>query len=326
MAVEVTVVSPASRARPAVILVDDEELYLRALLEDYRRRGFAVTVRRDMRGGEQAYRELRRQGRSPVLVVDLIQPGDDGGYLGGLDLLRRLRPSPEAEVIALADSQAAWLGTVACSLGARRTVTKPDLRRAEPEHLDAAMHRFLDEVAGRRRQPTATRPGHRAVGSMNDGLLLGALEEMRHLQDRPSVLLLVMRFAAEVVSRGVLYEVGGDRLQVLGRFGLPDSGPEGEDLPLERDTLPGRAFWSGRLEKAQGTDLVTLMPVLPTPRPCEAMALPVLGTDGVAAVIYGDSGSATDGLPDLAALSALAATASLALRGRSDRVGVPAIV
>ena len=68
------------------------------------------------------------------------------------------------------------------------------------------------------------------------------------------------------------------------------------------------------MQKAQGADLVTLMPALPTPRPCEAMALPVLGTDGVAAVVYGDSGSATERLPNLGALSAVAATASLALR------------
>ena len=314
--------SPGSRARPAVILVDDEELYLRALIDDYRRRGFAVTARRDMLGGEQAYRGLQRQGQSPLLVVDLVQPGEDGGYLGGLDLLRRLRPGAGADVIALADSEAVWLSTVAGSLGARRTVTKPDLRRVEPEHLDSAMRRFLDEVAGRTHEQRATRAAGSPAGLMPQDPLLGALEEMRHLQDRPSVLLLVMRFAAEIVSRGVLYEVGGDHLRVLGRFGLPAGAPDADVLSLERDTLPGRAFWSGRLQQAQGDELATLMPPLPTPPPCEAMALPVLGTDGVAAVVYGDSGSATEGLPHLGALSAVAATASLALRDRSGRGSV----
>lgn len=304
-------------ASPAVLLVDDEELYLRALVDDYRRRGYVVTARRDLVGGEQAYRELRRQGQVPVLVVDLIQPGEDGGYLGGLDLLRRLRPGPETDVIVLADSEAEWLATAARSLGARRTVTKPDLRRVEPEHLDQAVRSFLDDVAGRARNvspcppPPALRPGPGP-----DEPLLGALEELRHMRDRASILLLVMRFAADMAARGVLYEVEGDHLRALGRFGLSGGNGAGKMVPLDRDTLPGRAFWSGRLQRCCGPELSALMPELPEPRPRDAMALPVLGSDRVIAVIYGDSGGAPEGLPDLRALSALAATASLALDGQ----------
>ncbi|MFQ5718104.1 MAG: response regulator [Acidobacteriota bacterium] len=317
-----------SKILPAVLLVDDEELYLRAMVRDFRQHGYAVTARRDTVSGEQAYRELRRQGQRPLVIVDLVQPGSDGGYLGGLDLLRRLGPDPECEIIAVSDNEAAWLATSARSLGAKRTIVKPDLRRVEPEHIDSAVQEFLDEISGRESSsatPTEAplrEPGAGSGGSA-PGDLLGALEELRHAADRSSVLLLVMRYAAEITARGLLYEVEGDHLRVLGRFGM-DGGAHGDEvIGLDEDTLPGRAFWSGRLQRSTGSEVAALAPGLPEPAPGEGVALPVMGPGGVAAVLYADTGAGAAGLPDLRSLSALAATASLAL-GRSVRRPVAA--
>jgi len=301
-----------------VLVVDDEELYLRALVADFQHRGFKVTARRDMGGAEAAFREMARRGERPVLVVDLIQPGENGGHLGGLDLLRRLQPEPATEIVALVDSEAAWLSTTAQSLGAARVIRKPDIRRTEPEHLDRALKGFLGEVAGeapvRAPQPTPEAdPPERGAEPIS---LLGALEELRHAPDRVAVLLLVMRLASDLASRGVLYEVEGDHLRGLGSFGLSDedaSHVTDRLLALDQDSLQGRAFWSGRLQRARGKDLTALSQDLSGPGPEEAVALPIIGPGGVAAVLYTDSGDAPDGLADLRPLSALAGTASLAL-------------
>jgi hypothetical protein len=63
-----------------------------------------------------------------------------------------------------------------------------------------------------------------------------------------------------------------------------------------------------------------LLPPLPGDPPAEAIAMPVLGPGGVAAVVYADSGAGPAGsLPDLRPLTALAGTASLALDGLANR-------
>ncbi len=309
----------ASSGSP-VLVVDDEELYLRALVADLGRRGFQVTARRDLLAAEAAYREMEAQGALPLLVVDLIQPGENGGYLGGLDLLRRLGLAPGRGTVALADSEAPWLATAARSLGAQRVVLKPDLRRTAPEHLDRALKGFLSEVAGEeadsKGEPDAAAGDPPPAPA--DVALLGALEELRHAPDRASVLLLVMRLASEMAARGILYEVQGDHLRGLGRFGLDDeAGAAGvATLGLDVDSLPGRAFWSARMQRLAGADGHTLLPPLPGGPPAEAISLPVLGPGGVAAVLYADTGPRPEGrLPDLRPLTALAGTASLALEG-----------
>jgi len=216
------------------------------------------------------------------------------------------------------DSEAAWLSTTAQSLGAARVIRKPDIRRTEPEHLDRALKGFLGEVAGKspaRASQPAPDPDP-AERPAEPSSLLGALEELRHAPDRVAVLLLVMRLASDLASRGVLYEVEGDHLRGLGSFGLSDedaSHVTDRLLALDQDSLPGRAFWSGRLQRARGKDLTALAHDLSGPHPVEAVALPIIGPGGVAAVLYTDSGDPPDGLADLRPLSALAGTASLAL-------------
>ena len=173
---------------PPALVVDDEELYLRALVGDLRRRGFTVTARRDLEQAAQAYRELSKSGSPPLLIVDLIQPGENGGYLGGLDLLRGIRPEPGQPVIALADSEAKWLEQAARSLGAERVVRKPDLRRAIPEHLDREMRDFLLRVAGM--QPLMQEQEQMVPGQDNESLL-GAGVGIRFIIPRQPI---VVRF------------------------------------------------------------------------------------------------------------------------------------
>jgi hypothetical protein len=253
------------------------------------------------------------------MIVDLIQPGEAGGMLGGLDLLRRLRPGPPVEVIALTDNDAAWLASAAGTLGASQVVRKPDLRRTAPEHLDRVVRDFLAIVAGEA-PPPAPAPADPVEPSGAPAphtleALLGAIEELRHMRDRESILLLVLRASAEFVARGLLFELYEDRLRGLGSFGLGEEAAAriGEvSVPLDRDTLPGRAFWSARLQRIAGEGIRDLLPDLPGPLPTSALALPILGTSGVVGILYTDDGGG-EALPDPRPLSALVATASLAL-------------
>ncbi len=310
-----------------VILVDDEGLYLRAMTRYLEQRGHIVIQCSDLGTAETAYLRLQADGCQPSLVVDLIQPGEKGGHLGGLDLLRRLTLVPGRPVVAVMDSDAAWLEQSARSLGATRVVRKPDLRRFEPEHLDQALSRFAAAIAGdpvgedgdqqqvaggssAQSQRTITE----APGRDTAALVLGALEELRHMRDRGGVLLLLMRLASELAVRGMLLEVAGDHLKVLGCFGA-DTVRAGDVLALDRDSLPTRAFWSARLQRGRRMSTADLPAGLEPAGSGEAIAMPILGPDGVVAVLYADAGVDGGALPDLRPLMTLAGTARMALAG-----------
>jgi len=147
-----------------------------------------------------------------------------------------------------------------------------------------------------------------------EGVLLGALEELCHARDRVAILLLVMRVAGDLASRGMLMEVEGDHLKVLGRFGVPGGGGE-ETLPLDKDSLPARAFWSARLQHATCPASAALPASLGDPPGGDAIAIPLQGPDGITAVIYADSGPQGGTLPELRPLIAVAGAARMALAG-----------
>jgi len=152
------------------------------------------------------------------------------------------------------------------------------------------------------------------VPSRVEGVLLGALEELCHARDRVAVLLLVMRVAADLASRGMLMEVEGDHLKVLGRFGMAAAAAE-ETLPLDKDSLPARAFWSARLQHAKCPSAGAVPASLGEPPKGDAIAIPLQGADGIIAVIYADSGPEGGTLPELRPLIAVAGAARMALAG-----------
>jgi len=316
-----------SPAQAPVVIADDEGLYRRALAGGLAARGHAVICCDDLPAAEATFRRLEGEGRRPSLVVDLIQPGEGNGHLGGLDLLRRLRPAGARPIVAVMNSDASWLEQAARSLGATRVVRKPDLRRIEPEHLDNALSVFAGQVAGDdpdceparftalpAGENGSSRQDRSQVPLLADGVLLGALEELCHARDRGAILLLVMRLAADLAARGMLMEVDGDHLKVLGRFGI-DVVEDEEIIPLDRDNLPARAFWSARLQRATCPPAEALPTGLGQPPSGDAIAYPLLGPDGIVAVIYADSGPQGGSLPELRPLIALAGAARMALAG-----------
>ena len=76
-----------------VLVVDDEEQFLKTVSKILERRGFAVTA---VSTGEQALEAARKEA-FPVALVDLKMPGMDGEQV--LEALKR--EHPEMEVIIL---------------------------------------------------------------------------------------------------------------------------------------------------------------------------------------------------------------------------------
>ena len=100
-----------------VLLVDDEELFLKMLSERLEVRGLQVT---SVTSGEDALARVEEQNFD-VIVVDLAMPGIDG-----LDTLKLLKKQdPDLEIIMLTGHGTVHNGITAMKLGAEDFLEKP---------------------------------------------------------------------------------------------------------------------------------------------------------------------------------------------------------
>lgn len=100
-----------------VLLVDDEEEFVRALAKRLTAKGLTVEVSLD---GESAVEKVQ-QSNFHVIVLDLAMPGMDG-----LETLKRLREvNPDLQVILLTGHGSIRSGVEAMKVGATDFLEKP---------------------------------------------------------------------------------------------------------------------------------------------------------------------------------------------------------
>lgn len=126
-------------------------------------------------------------------------------------------------------------------------------------------------------------------------LLRGMLAELQHSDIGGGVLLLILRYASELMKRAIIFDVRGTRLVGLGQFGLPATGQADQQVrqlaidvtsdPLLEQALRGRALVRGLLQKTE--DNSSLCRVLGDVA-SEAVIAPLISEDRVVALLYGD--------------------------------------
>jgi hypothetical protein len=110
--------------------------------------------------------------------------------------------------------------------------------------------------------------------------------------------LALMRYAAQVVSRGVLFFVRSDAIVGIGQFGVGLNGQPGSShirnlsLPLDEPSvlaqvIKSRQTYRGPLEKARWND--ALAERLGGGQPSEVVVIPMILGDGVRVLFYGDN-------------------------------------
>ena len=100
-----------------VLLVDDEEDFLKTLAERLEARGLKVNT---ATSGEEAVTDAEKNGYD-LIVLDLSMPGIDG-----LETLKRIKTKqPEAEIIMLTGQGSIRTGIEAMKLGAEDYLQKP---------------------------------------------------------------------------------------------------------------------------------------------------------------------------------------------------------
>ena len=210
-----------------------------------------------------------------------------------------------------------------------------------PEEADAG---GLNLQGGRHTRPLVVRreaQDLRAIRSVEDegegaeitersNLLCSLLAEMKQHSFEAEVSLLIMRYASELASRGILFAIKDSKLWGLGQFGL-NQGKDGKSadelvrdlcLPLDADNVfarvarTGEPFVGGMPDSYWFAELLTRVGGFG--HELELFVLPLSCNESPAFILYGDNYPGKSELKGVRELVALASQASLVL----DRIAL----
>ncbi|MDG5467610.1 response regulator [Deltaproteobacteria bacterium IMCC39524] len=259
-----------------------------------------------------------------TLVIDLIMPRRDGsGVLGGLELLEEVRAQyPDFQVLVMSDHPNREAEQSVRNFGVPTLFPKPkkddvlaergraglialvdaiialsEASAEEPEKADglynigAELLREMGEVAtGAPEQTSQQSPGLH--------LLRGMLQELNNPSLGGGIILLILRFASELMNRAVILLVKDEEVVGLGQFGIELNGnsadvrvrnvklPKEEDHIFE-DALQSFAPYRTAAKKSEWNNY--FFEQLGGQWPGEVFVGPLVSEGRVVAVLYGDN-------------------------------------
>ncbi len=356
-----------------VIFVDDDPLFRGMARDCLGRQGFRVVICETGAACLAAVDREAGSGVPPLVVADIVMPTiDNQGFLGGLELLEKLRRAhPEVQVAAItafpdenvkaqvlemggrfllkpgaggtAGADAFFAHLAALLRDGNESAPQPPSAAAAPAlpltaqtPAPAAAPEPLPPPPPAQKAPAAGAPPRsdreRALAALaatraalarqestvaaaaitpsEMALLREMLEELQNPRATSEIGLLILRFAAELLNRAVLFVVKGGKAVGLGGFGVevaggPDRrGIRGFAIPLDEPSLlesvvRQRSAVQGPLAACAWNQ--ALLDQLGGRIPVDAMALPLVSGGKVRVILYGDN------LPDARPASGLRA-------------------
>jgi CheY-like chemotaxis protein len=306
-------------SRGTLFVVDDDESTREVFGQLLTDRGFEVKL---FSGGAPLLEEIARvrpEGVKPTLLVDLIMPKMDGsGILGGFEILERVKKDfPGLAVMVMSDHPNPDTENKVRRLGVPAVLAKPKKSRIRenPEEMSALIDdiellfadasakpsQLLNFGAELLREIGETGTQERSgKGPESPGLhlLKGMLQELSNPSLGGGIILLVLRFASELMNRAVIFLAKENEIVGLGQFGIEMTSemadtrirrmkiPRGEDSVFSsilremtpRRIPPGRSRWDRYLvENLDGGE------------PEEIFLGPIVSEGKVVAIIYGDN-------------------------------------
>jgi CheY-like chemotaxis protein len=306
-------------SRGTLFVVDDDESTREVFGQLLTERGFEVKL---FSGGAPLLEEIARvmpEGVKPTLLVDLIMPKMDGsGILGGIEILERVKKDfPGLAVMVMSDHPNPDTENRVRRLGVPAVLAKPKKSqiRENPEGMGALIDDIELLFADASAKPsqllnfgaellreigesgTQDRSG-KGPESPGLHLLKGMLQELSNPSLGGGIILLVLRFASELMNRAVIFLAKENEIVGLGQFGIEMTSemadtrirrmkiPRGEDSVFSsilqemtpRRIPPGRSRWDRYLvENLDGGE------------PEEIFLGPIVSEGKVVAIIYGDN-------------------------------------
>lgn len=249
-----------------VLIVDDDELTRQSLGQLLSERGCVVQGFSGGRDFLSAFRQSTAAGQEPLLLIDLIMPRMDGsGILGGLELLGQIgKTRSAAEVIVLTDHPNEDAERRVRGLGFSEVMTKPKKDALRDASGQRVLINLVEQIVSRYADAaTATAAGETGLlhfgrellaemgeqeevvvdkGPESPGLFLlkGMLQELSDPALGGGIILLVLRFASELMNRAVIFLVKEHEIVGLGQFGVEADG-DSADARVRRMKLPRQA-------------------------------------------------------------------------------------
>lgn len=165
-----------------------------------------------------------------------------------------------------------------------------------------------------------------AVRSVSNSKGIMVLKEMLEELARPmslnEIVLLILRFSSEIVSRSVLFSVKGDHLVGSGQFGIeikgeaPDSRVRKIRIPVSEPSILSTAINKKRIvvKEPEGTEWDEyLIEQLGGHRPVEAFVAPIIVHGKVEMLLYGDNVPEPHRLDDISTLEIFLGQTNIAM-------------
>jgi CheY-like chemotaxis protein len=308
-----------------VLLVDDDPPTAEGIRRALGALGYSVSAFNEGNEFLAAVEVATRAGEAPALLVDLIMPRLNGtGILGGIELLQNIKERfPQLAVFVMSDHSNLEAEEKVRQFGVSAVMPKPKKNEIRDERGAGALQAFaetmsvfLGDTSGIEVpvesatynwgaellkemgvEATADRQG-RGPESPGLHLLKGMLQELHNPSLGGGIILLVLRFASELMNRAVIFLAKEKEIVGLGQFGIELSG-EMADVRVRRMKIPrgdesifnqviadksarrvrlGDSRWDNYLKEQLGGD-----------EPEEIFLGPIISEGQVVAVLYGDN-------------------------------------
>jgi len=332
---------------PLLYLVDDDGQTGELLSAFLREQGFSATAFDSGRDFMAAIARAAAAGEEPLLLIDMIMPRLDGsGILGGLELLDQVRRRfPALSVLMMSDHPNSEATERARRLGVAEVLVKPkrgELGSPQGQGQLAQIGKSLAAHAGLPDPSQATGvtvdlgaellqelgveaptvKAGQAQKSPGLHLLRGMLQELQSPALGGGIILLVLRFASEIMNRAVVFFVKDGLVVGLGQFGIESQNGNADArireiaIPLSEEsvfskvvtemvplrTRLGSGRWDNQLRQQLGGG-----------NPAEVFIGPIFSEGKVVAVLYGDNYPSRDPIGDTESLEIFLSQAGLAM-------------
>ncbi len=228
------------QVKPKIVYVDDFtplRIGVKKIFED---QGFEVFA---FESAEEAEEFINTIDSNPVMVIaSLIVPKRDGsGILGGLDLIRKIRQRGNVKILAVSDysvreaeEELTALNISLTKKPKRSHITKENIkselsfyvktleknmeelfRKSETDNITTeSWEREIKEEFNIKEEtrPLTTTPGLTILKSI--------MQELTQAVSGNEIILMILRLASEIMPRGIVFAIKGNRLYGLGQFGL----------------------------------------------------------------------------------------------------------
>jgi CheY-like chemotaxis protein len=317
---------------PLLVIIDDDGFMLESMAHHLAAKGYRT---RSFSEAGPALKYIQEAvdvgGRPDAVIVDLIMPDTAGGStLGGLEILERTRKtSPDISVYMMTDYENNAARQRADEVGARFFFMKPKSSQLDGDYGSPELLNFiavLENALASEEKPASEDTAPREAGMVNLGeelrrefgedvipihpeieyltpsrglrMLKAMISELNDPNSSGQITLLVLRFAAELMNRAIIFLVAKNQLAGLGQFGIELDGADPQKhvrrirIPLNQPSIFREAIQKRLpLKKALKETKINkqLVETLGGKRPTEVFVAPIIAGGKIAAILYGDN-------------------------------------